>query len=142
MICNLNITPWPDAATEMLAKLWNEGSTGTQIANALKAAGLGNYTRSAVQGRVHRLGLSRRCAENGHPKEDNGRPKTDNGKPLPDPGDPAKRCQWIEGEPSTDDRCKCLKPTKPGSAYCEEHHKRAYGNPRWRDETYSAEAHA
>ena len=34
---------------------------------------------------------------------------------------PAKRCQYIEGEPMADDSCKCLKPTIPGLSWCEDH---------------------
>jgi hypothetical protein len=41
-------------------------------------------------------------------------------------GPPARGCQWIEGEPSGDDSCKCLKPSKTGFDWCEEHFKRVY----------------
>lgn len=37
-----------------------------------------------------------------------------------------KLCQWIEGEPSFDENCKCLKPVIPSKPYCEAHYKRAY----------------
>lgn len=46
-------------------------------------------------------------------------------KLSPDLGHP-KECQWIEGEPTCDDSCKCLVATVPGKSYCEEHQKRAY----------------
>lgn len=32
-------------------------------------------------------------------------------------------CQYIEGDPSPDDTCKCRKPVEPGSPYCAEHKK-------------------
>jgi len=35
------------------------------------------------------------------------------------------RCQWIAGEPSRDDACKCGAPTAPGSPWCPRHHARA-----------------
>lgn len=40
-----------------------------------------------------------------------------------------RKCQWIEGQPTPDDSCKCLKPVKEGSAYCPEHHRRCW-SPR------------
>ena len=41
-------------------------------------------------------------------------------------GPPHKRCQWIDGEPTADDRCKCSRRVKTGSSYCPAHHKRAW----------------
>ena len=41
-----------------------------------------------------------------------------------------RSCQWIEGEPSADDRCKCGRPVQPDESnwpYCAEHLKRAIG---------------
>ena len=36
------------------------------------------------------------------------------------------RCQWISGEPSADDGCKCGAPvTDPLSPYCADHARRA-----------------
>ena len=37
-------------------------------------------------------------------------------------GAPPARCQFIAGRPSTDDACKCNRPTRPGSSYCAPHH--------------------
>lgn len=37
-----------------------------------------------------------------------------------------KRCQFIEGEPTADDACKCGAKTLPGSPYCPAHHARCY----------------
>ncbi|MCC6194597.1 MAG: hypothetical protein IT518_09040 [Burkholderiales bacterium] len=39
---------------------------------------------------------------------------------------PARTCQWIDGEPSADDACKCGQPTMLGFSYCEPHLARAY----------------
>ena len=50
------------------------------------------------------------------------------GAVQPSPHSPG--CQFIEGEPSRDDSCKCGEPTKPLSAYCHEHHKRVWGQGR------------
>lgn len=46
---------WTDERVEMLKKLWAEGLSASQIAGKL-----GNVTRNAVIGKVHRLGLSGR----------------------------------------------------------------------------------
>ncbi len=36
-----------------------------------------------------------------------------------------RACQWITGEPSADDRCKCGRPAVSGSPYCAHHRDRA-----------------
>jgi GcrA cell cycle regulator len=46
---------WTDERVELLKKLWTEGLSASQI-----AAQLGNVTRNAVIGKVHRLKLSSR----------------------------------------------------------------------------------
>ena len=48
---------WTDERVEQLKKLWSDGLSASQI-----AAELGNVTRNAVIGKVHRLGLSGRAA--------------------------------------------------------------------------------
>lgn len=47
---------WTDERVELLRKLWLEGLSASQIANALS----NGITRNAVIGKVHRLGLSGR----------------------------------------------------------------------------------
>src|SRR6478736_536101 len=47
---------WTDERVELLKKLWNDGLSASQIAGEL-----GNVTRNAVIGKVHRLGLSGRA---------------------------------------------------------------------------------
>ena len=51
---------WTDERVELLARLWSEGLSASQI-----AAQLGGVTRNAVIGKVHRLGLSGRAKPNG-----------------------------------------------------------------------------
>lgn len=36
-------------------------------------------------------------------------------------GGPARRCQFIEGEPSPDDACKCGRAAEPGHSWCAAH---------------------
>jgi hypothetical protein len=38
-------------------------------------------------------------------------------------------CQWIDGEPSADDACKCGAATVPGKPYCAAHWARAWVQP-------------
>src|SRR4051794_2746720 len=47
---------WTADRVELLKKLWSDGLSASQIANEL-----GNVTRNAVIGKVHRLGLSGRA---------------------------------------------------------------------------------
>jgi len=47
---------WNDERVELLKKLWSEGLSASQIAGRL-----GNITRNAVIGKVHRLGLAGRA---------------------------------------------------------------------------------
>ncbi len=52
----MTVLTWSDDRVEQLKKLWEAGLSASQI-----AAELGNVTRNAVIGKVHRLGLSRRA---------------------------------------------------------------------------------
>jgi len=51
---------WTEDRVELLKKLWNDGLSASQIAGEL-----GNVTRNAVIGKVHRLGLSGRAKNPG-----------------------------------------------------------------------------
>ena len=51
---------WTDERVELLAKLWGDGLSASQI-----AAQIGGVSRNAVIGKVHRLGLSGRAKPNG-----------------------------------------------------------------------------
>jgi GcrA cell cycle regulator len=52
----MTVLTWSDDRVEQLKKLWEGGLSASQI-----AAELGNVTRNAVIGKVHRLGLSGRA---------------------------------------------------------------------------------
>ncbi|MFG1241232.1 GcrA family cell cycle regulator [Xanthobacter sp. V7C-4] len=62
---------WTDERVELLKKLWSEGLSASQIATEL-----GEVTRNAVIGKVHRLGLSGR-AKSPAPAPARPRSKTD-----------------------------------------------------------------
>lgn len=51
-------------------------------------------------------------------------------KPLP--LSQIHKCQYIAGDPSADDRCKCLQPAALGKPYCPEHYYKCviYGSSR------------
>ena len=48
---------WTEDRVEKLKTMWTEGNSASQIAKAL-----GDVTRNAVIGKVHRLGLSNRAS--------------------------------------------------------------------------------
>ena len=52
----MTVLTWSDDRVEQLKKLWEGGLSASQIAGEL-----GNVTRNAVIGKVHRLGLSGRA---------------------------------------------------------------------------------
>src|SRR5258708_32729614 len=52
----MTVLTWSDDRVEQLKKLWEAGLSASQI-----AAELGNVTRNAVIGKVHRLGLAGRA---------------------------------------------------------------------------------
>jgi len=56
---NPNAERWPPEAVNVLRAMWADGKSCSQIAAALN----GGYTRNAVIGKVHRLGLSRRAGD-------------------------------------------------------------------------------
>ena len=65
---------WTDDRVETLKRMWGEGASASQIAKEL-----GGVTRNAVIGKVHRLGLSNRNADEAKPA-----PQTP-AKPAPAP---------------------------------------------------------
>jgi len=52
------MSEWTEPACDLLEKSWRAGLSASQTARVLNAAGLGPFTRSAVIGKVHRLGLN------------------------------------------------------------------------------------
>jgi hypothetical protein len=38
-------------------------------------------------------------------------------------------CQWIDGDPTADDSCKCGRQVRDGSVYCDDHQERARRQP-------------
>jgi GcrA cell cycle regulator len=131
---------WTDERVEQLKSLWTEGLSASQIARVL-----GNVTRNAVIGKVHRLGLAGRAAptRTERPRLPSAPRAAVRTMPLPpvveeDPitledGSFAtvltindRMCRWPIGDPSENEFHFCGRSPKPGSPYCEAHARKAY----------------
>ena len=135
------MTCWTDDRVETLKSLWQDGLSANQIAHAL-----GNVTRNAVIGKVHRLGLAGR----------DGTPRVSRPRVPAAPGfrvrayqpvmtvieqDPFRfedgsfatmrtvgknMCRWPIGDPAVGEFHFCGCGSKSGSSYCEAHSQRAH----------------
>lgn len=137
-------TPWTADRIEELARLWADGFSASQIATRL-----GNTTRNAVMGKVHRLGLSariqRRQARIRLPArspqrapEHTVRPWRPTPRPLTIPQSDQSAlllsildlkscsCRWPYGDPLGEFGGFCGRQVRPGSSYCPHHHRKAY----------------
>jgi len=140
--------PWTTEQDWNLARLWESGLTARNIAERL------GRTRNSIIGRVHRLKLTPRgspirgAAQ--RPKSDVKPPRVKltlparvviaakqaaylSRQPKPPPAplmalpiSARHACQWIAGEPSADDACKCGAPAVAGWSWCPEHLARVY----------------
>ena len=141
---------WSDDRIEQLKSLWQEGLSASDVARAL-----GNVTRNAVLGKLHRLGLL-----SGSAPARPARPRSS--IPTPRPTRLAKialvvvpepdaftfedgrfatvvsindrMCRWPIGDPKAGDFHFCGHAPKAGSCYCEAHTQRAHqpGPPKRR----------
>ena len=137
----MTASAWTDDRIGRLKKLWLEGQTAEQIARDL-ANGI---TRSAVLGKVHRMGLS--AGRSGRPPKRpavgpkpprlapaNSRPA----RPIGTPPEVATKhglvtllsvrrcqCRWPFGEPGAADFSLCGQPVTRG-AFCASHAAVAY----------------
>ncbi len=141
-------TVWTDALVARLIDLAQAGRSNSQIAAALGPA----FTGNMVAGKLHRLGGVVTRPERPAPEPRSARPRQP--KPTKAAAQPAgtadvvpeapkrrarreppaprlrvsafRECQWIAGEPSFDDACKCRRPTVEGFSYCADHNARAW----------------
>lgn len=121
-------SPWTDDLISRLKDFWEKGFTCNEIAKALS----NNITRSAVMGKVDRLGLIRwrhnaelakRALSSKKPPTDIPAASADNPEPLLaiGPIGDFAGCRYIAGDPQGDFQC-CGHPQKEQSVYCEFHH--------------------
>jgi len=137
---------WTEELVEVLKQLWMEGLSASQIASRL-----GDVTRNAVIGKVHRLGLSGRAKapqvttaqigggqlEEAQAKQPNATPALAEPmeEPIPILSDEERTsvlnltkhtCKWPIGDPGDDDFHFCGARSEPNAPYCTRHIKQAY----------------
>lgn len=130
---------WTEERVELLAKLWGEGLSASQI-----ALRLGDVTRNAVIGKVHRLGLSGRAAparQKGARTGARHRPALKPAAVKPEVIEEARlpdgsfatvltirdhMCKWPHGHPSDEDFHFCGRAAPSPLPYCDAHARMAY----------------
>ena len=130
---------WTEDRVEQLKKLWAEGLSASQIARTM-----GEVTRNAVIGKVHRLGLSGRATTSR--SERPRRATIPKPQPKPVVAEPimvkeatlengeyatvmtlnATMCRWPIGDPGSNNFHFCGNGTAAGSPYCSAHAQMAY----------------
>ncbi|ACL60625.1 GcrA family cell cycle regulator [Methylobacterium nodulans] len=146
-------TEWPSAAIDMLRELWSAGKSGSAIAEAINAAHGLSLSRSAVMGKIRRLGL---VGQQGVQPEADTPAEPAAPEPAAAPaeppqpyvfrpeGKPAERpadgyllhqlgpgdCRYpITGSVAPSQHRFCGEPVKDGSCYCLAHFRIAYSPP-------------
>lgn len=130
--------PWDEPSLKTLVEMWAAGCSAGVIAKKL------DRTKNAVVGKAHRMALEARESPirtgvaNPKPRKRREKPKVidlsrhaTKTVSLPKVTGEARRsiggrCQWIDGDPTRDDSCKCSAKPAEGSVWCEEHLRRAY----------------
>ncbi len=130
---------WTEDRVEQLKKLWAEGLSASQIARTM-----GEVTRNAVIGKVHRLGLSGRATTSRaerprratipkplpkpiiHEPENVVEAKLDNGEFATVLTLNQNMCRWPIGDPGSTDFHFCGQSTEGPSPYCSAHGRMAY----------------
>ena len=104
---------WTDDRVETLKRMWGEGASASQIAKEL-----GGVTRNAVIGKVHRLGLSNRNADEAKPASQTPvkpapAPKT--AKPDPTPAPKPEPVAAVEEDDDDDDEPRTMAAVPQGT---------------------------
>lgn len=135
---------WTDQRVSTLKQLWSDGRSAAEIASLL-----GNVTRNAVIGKVHRLNLpDRPIGRRVVPRKTRGRrnpiaptprpPRLPIPELAPAPKVPPRigelephHCCWPEGNPrQRSDFHFCGRPRAPHTSYCPHHSAKAYSPQR------------
>ena len=90
---------WTEDRVEILSKLWAEGLSASQIAKEL-----GEVTRNAVIGKVHRLGLSGRAKPSNPTKKSSRKATVVRTRAVRIPSAPRKQRPTIVVPPPPSDR--------------------------------------
>lgn len=130
---------WSEDRVEQLKSLWQAGLSASQTARAL-----GNVSRNAVIGKVHRLGLAGRVSPRNVSRARSPRGarssaqspivaaveeepfKFEDGSFVTMHTIKNSMCRWPVGDPATSTFHFCGRSPKPGSPYCETHSQRAH----------------
>lgn len=113
---------WSEERVERLKELWSAGRTASQIAEEL-----GDVTRNAVIGKVHRLGLKSRPSPIRTERERERRPAAAPSAPDVRPRRVSDRdCHWPIGNPREPGFRFCGAPAEPDRPYCAAHCAIAY----------------
>lgn len=147
-------TQWTEPRIEALKTMWAEGLSCSQIARVFNCG----FSRNAIIGKVHRLGLMKRVESNSQTGKPRPRlamaPKFRRvhdllAEPAPLPISPMrledgsligpmqvsnKTCRWPIGDPVTPEFHFCGHAPKAGAPYCEAHCRVAYQPPQKRDQ--------
>ncbi|CAN7640959.1 GcrA cell cycle regulator [Phenylobacterium sp. LjRoot219] len=139
---------WTDDRVATLKRLWIDGLSASQVAARLG----GGVSRSAVIGKLHRLGLTgpRIAAVRPAPKQrpakrspaapsrwalrSHGRPTAQTPEPVVVEHGLVRNlrslgrgdCRWPLGDPQAADFSFCGRPARPGSPYCASHNRAAH----------------
>lgn len=126
---------WTEPCLDQLRTLWAEGCTATEI-----QATIGAVSRSAVLGKIHRLGLigPRTWRVKIMPPKPPPKPpvavavvpeapvpRTIDGQPVTLENCGANDCRWPYGDPWMPEFHLCGQPREEGSSYCPHHHGKA-----------------
>ena len=130
---------WTEERVELLTKLWAEGLSASQIARSL-----GDVTRNAVIGKIHRLGLSGRATPTRSERPRHTARRKSASKPVlvePELIEEAvladgnfatvltlkdSMCKWPIGHPGSSEFHFCGRKTEAGISYCDAHVRVAY----------------
>ncbi len=120
--------PWTDERVAILTRMWKAGEPASAIAAYLRGV-----SRSAVLGKIKRLGLEREASAPARPAgAEPAPPPIAPAPPRPVPKPAARKasrprpCRWPEGDPRDPAFRFCGEAAREGSPYCAAHHARAY----------------
>lgn len=110
---------WTEERVATLKKLWEDGRSASQIAEAM-----GDVSRNAVIGKAHRLGLRGRPSPIRRQQAAQPKRRQPVAKKATRVGE--RQCHWPIGHPREPGFHFCGAPAEPDKPYCAEHCAVAY----------------